>query len=75
MLPLQELDLSMMHTSGKNNTIFYFLNRLESGELANGIQDYEPNVDIFTTHALILNSYHDQILAFLTNGMMLQNDQ
>ena len=70
MLLLQDFEFNIVHTLGKSNTVADFHSRLETGELGNGINDDLLDAYIFTTHALVLDSHHDQLLVSLIDGMM-----
>ena len=47
-----------------------YLSRLENGEDAIGISDQLPDLDLFAIQAWNLDSFHDQMLLFLTNGLL-----
>lgn len=70
MLLLQEFDFIIIHTPGKEHAIADFLSRIESGEAASGVEDQLPDVDLFEVNGLVSDSWYDQMLMFLTDGVM-----
>ena len=70
MLLLQEFDFLIIHTPGKEHAIADFLSRVESGEPPQGIPDQLPDADLFEVQGLVSDSWYDQLLIFLTDGVL-----
>ena len=70
MLLLQEFDFLIIHTPGKEHSIADFLNRVESRESPKGIPNHLPDAELFEMQGLISDSWYDQLLIFLTDGVL-----
>ena len=70
MLLLQEFDFLIIHTPGKEHAIADFLSRVESGESPHGITDQLPDAELFEMQGLTSDSWYDQLLIFLTDGVL-----
>ena len=70
MLLLQEFDFLIIHTPGKEHAIADFLSRVESGEPPQGIPDQLLDADLFEVQGLVSDSWYDQLLMFLTDGVL-----
>ena len=70
MLLLQEFDFVIIHTLGNQHAVADYLSRIENGEDAIGISDQLLDLDLFAIQAWNSDSFHDQMLLFLTDGLL-----
>ena len=72
MLFLQEFDFLIIHTLGKEHAITDFLSRTDSREPLEGVFDQLLDTNLFEVQGLVFDSWYDQLLMFLTDGILLE---
>ena len=67
---MQEFDFQIEHTPGREHVIADYLSRLETGEAPTGVNDALPDAQLFEIQTTVPDSWYDQLLSFLTDGIM-----